>query len=194
MGNPIDLTGQRFGRLVVLESFESFTNRRMVWRCQCDCGNVKHVATNHLRDGATTSCGCLRTELGTARLQNYIKKNGSSRRGEYGQSNKTRLYLSYGRSARRRNIEFSLSQDEFINITSKNCYYCGVEPMTISKSKGTFGQYVHNGVDRLDSNVGYVLNNCVPCCWMCNRAKLDSPLDEFLAWIDRLLEKKLTER
>lgn len=194
MGNTLDLAGQRFGRLVALEPFENLTNRRKTWKCKCDCGNIKNVATNHLRDGATKSCGCLRTELGTVRLQRHIKNNGSSRKGEYGQSNKVRLYLSYRRQARKRNIEFLLSQEEFIGITSKNCYYCGIEPMTITKGEGTFGQYVHNGIDRMNSNIGYVLDNCVPCCWMCNRAKLDSSLDEFLSWIDRLVERKLTER
>ena len=56
----IDLTGQRFGRLVALYS-KSF-NGRLKWLCQCDCGNQVWVNTGSLRNGGTKSCGCLHKE------------------------------------------------------------------------------------------------------------------------------------
>lgn len=56
----IDLTGQRFGRLVALYS-KSF-NGRLKWFCQCDCGNQVWVNTGGLRNGGTKSCGCLHKE------------------------------------------------------------------------------------------------------------------------------------
>lgn len=56
----IDLTGQRFGRLVALCS-KSF-NGRLKWLCQCDCGNQVWVNTGGLRNGGTKSCGCLNKE------------------------------------------------------------------------------------------------------------------------------------
>ena len=57
----IDLTGQRFGRLVALYS-KSF-NGRLKWFCQCDCGNQVWVNTGGLRNGGTKSCGCLQKEF-----------------------------------------------------------------------------------------------------------------------------------
>lgn len=60
----IDLTGQRFGRLVVegIESSGPTKNRR--WLCRCDCGARTKVLGTSLRAGATHSCGCLRREVG----------------------------------------------------------------------------------------------------------------------------------
>lgn len=57
----IDLTGQRFGRLLVVSRAESA--RRARWNCQCDCGQQKSVSSSNLRCGLATSCGCYREEL-----------------------------------------------------------------------------------------------------------------------------------
>lgn len=65
MGKLIDLTGQRFGRLVVLERAGSGSNKRAMWRCQCDCGNTIITSSSHLRGGDTQSCGCLHQETFT---------------------------------------------------------------------------------------------------------------------------------
>lgn len=58
-----DLRNQRFGRLVALEPTYKRQNGRIVWKCQCDCGNISYVTVNHLLDGGTKSCGCLRESL-----------------------------------------------------------------------------------------------------------------------------------
>ena len=54
-----NLTGKRFGRLVVLNMTEKRKNRYIVWNCRCDCGNYIEVPSNTLRGGNTKSCGCL---------------------------------------------------------------------------------------------------------------------------------------
>lgn len=66
----IDMTGQRFGRLTVLERAENYQydtgagwySTKAVWRCRCDCGAETVVIGSNLRRGATRSCGCLRSE------------------------------------------------------------------------------------------------------------------------------------
>lgn len=63
MGKFIDLTGQRFGRLVVIERTGSNKQGDVMWRCKCDCGTIKEVTATHLRSGASKSCGCLRKEI-----------------------------------------------------------------------------------------------------------------------------------
>lgn len=63
MSKLIDLTGQRFGRLVVIE--KSKTKRKCTnayWKCRCDCGSVVEVLGTLLRKGESSSCGCLRAE------------------------------------------------------------------------------------------------------------------------------------
>lgn len=60
------LVGQRFGRLTVLEKTNERLGERkhhVVWKCQCDCGNIAYVTTSNLNHGNTKSCGCLRREV-----------------------------------------------------------------------------------------------------------------------------------
>ena len=66
MSKLIDLTGQKFGKLTVLECLGKINpnNKEYYWRCQCDCGNIKNIAGNSLRSGNTRSCGCLAKETG----------------------------------------------------------------------------------------------------------------------------------
>ena len=61
----IDLTGQRFGRLLVKERVFSENSQQVKWRCLCDCGKETFPTTSHLRSGHTKSCGCLGLENAT---------------------------------------------------------------------------------------------------------------------------------
>lgn len=58
----IDLTGQRFGRLVVLHRDGKRKNGNAAWLCQCDCGNRVTVDSYAMRHGSVRSCGCLRRD------------------------------------------------------------------------------------------------------------------------------------
>lgn len=60
MSKKIDLTGKRFGRLVVID--QDFTNKRTKWNCICDCGKIKSIQATHLMSGASLSCGCYQKE------------------------------------------------------------------------------------------------------------------------------------
>lgn len=62
MGKKIDLTGQRFGRLVVVSESAERRSSEVMWECKCDCGHVKNVRGLSLRKGITKSCGCLSKE------------------------------------------------------------------------------------------------------------------------------------
>lgn len=67
----IDLTGQRFGKLVVLYMNERSFSKRVSWHCVCDCGNECDVNANNLTSGHTTSCGCKKQEV----LSNLLIKD-----------------------------------------------------------------------------------------------------------------------
>lgn len=62
MSKLIDLTGQRFGRLVVIEPCGRSKDRHIMWLCRCDCGNEVVVTASNLKKSNTKSCGCLRRE------------------------------------------------------------------------------------------------------------------------------------
>lgn len=61
--NTIDLSGQRFGRLVALSQKGSTRANGALWECVCDCGVTKLILASSLRRGVTKSCGCLQKEL-----------------------------------------------------------------------------------------------------------------------------------
>lgn len=73
MGKVIDLTKQRFGKLVVVER-TSNAGKQPAWKCICDCGNSCIVTGTHLKQGHTKSCGCLQKE----RTSNAKKTHGMS--------------------------------------------------------------------------------------------------------------------
>ena len=58
MPKALDITGQRFGKLVALSKAPSRSGKTY-WLCQCDCGNQKEIQTSHLTNGQTISCGCI---------------------------------------------------------------------------------------------------------------------------------------
>lgn len=58
MGKLEDISGQRFGKLVVLELVGRDKSRHTIWKCQCDCGNVANPLATSLKAGKTRSCGC----------------------------------------------------------------------------------------------------------------------------------------
>lgn len=69
MSKSIDLTGKRFGRLVVIEKLNERKRNRVVWRCKCDCGNYKNVVSTDLTTGETRSCGCLKADQNEVNLR-----------------------------------------------------------------------------------------------------------------------------
>ncbi len=74
-----DLTGQKFGRLTVLEPTEQKNkDGRRIWKCLCDCGNIKFTTCQNLKRGHCTSCGCKNKEqitaLGKTNAKNLINK------------------------------------------------------------------------------------------------------------------------
>lgn len=88
-------------------------------------------------------------------------------------------YNNYKFRAKKKNIEFELSVEQFDFLTNRKCFYCKTLP-----EKG----YV--GIDRANNNIGYVSFNCVPCCWDCNRAKSNMSRKDFYKFRERFNLKK----
>lgn len=69
-----DLTGTRYGKLLVVSMADN-KGRFTQWNCLCDCGNATVVATAHLTNGHTKSCGCLRSETASINFSTHRKSN-----------------------------------------------------------------------------------------------------------------------
>lgn len=94
------------------------------------------------------------------------------------------LWFALQLCAKRREIEWLLSKEEFRSLTKGCCTYCGVEPQQVKKNYKS--QYVYNGIDRVDNSIGYLKSNCVPCCKVCNKMKNTYSKDQFLNQIKRI--------
>jgi hypothetical protein len=181
----VNLVGQKFGRLLVI-SDATEPGERSKWNCLCDCKNTVIVKLDHLRDEHTKSCGCLNLEKMSARAPNMYKKNI-----KYHPS-----ISSARRVWRRRYRDGGLSFEDFFELTQKNCHYCGDPPNNkanthkddpkSSQQAKDQGDFVYNGLDRIDSYKTHTLENVVPCCWHCNYAKRNRSVDEFLDWIKKV--------
>lgn len=68
MPKAIDLTGQRFGKLIAVKPTDERARGSIIWELKCDCGNITHVDARNLSSGNTRSCGCLRKGAGSKDL------------------------------------------------------------------------------------------------------------------------------
>lgn len=168
--NRIDLTGMRFGKLVAVSLAEKNKNKHVTWNCICDCGTKVVVPAGSLRSGHSKSCGCLH-------LESLGLKPGE---GAFNV-----VFKAYRKRATQKGFEFALSVDEFTKIIKSACAYCGDE-LTAERKPTNNGIFYYTGIDRIDSNKGYTLENSISCCKICNRAKNSMPQEEFISWLKRV--------
>lgn len=100
MPERIDLTGERFGRLVALRPSHADKRGEWLWLCRCDCGNEVIVRGAHLRSSATRSCGCLRAELSSGKRWSDVMRE--KRRKTFDQKRES---LFWSRVAKRSDAE-----------------------------------------------------------------------------------------
>ena len=181
-----DETGKRYSRLSVITFDDNAIKSSNYWLCVCDCGNVASVLGHSMRSGHTRSCGCLGDEkrreragvMGQATAATRLPKGIGARRA---------LLRRYKQAANKRDLKFQLSDEEAIQLFQSNCFYCGASPSNLWHTAGN-GDYSYSGIDRMDSNKDYSVENCVSCCSVCNYAKMKMSAEDFIAWIFRASE------
>jgi len=185
--------GQKYGRLTVLRIIgirqaqhkDRVRNKYFV-ECKCDCGSITEVNVASLLSGSTVSCGCYRKEQS---LKGHDKQRGKARphvQKPNGYSILHSWLLTYQNAAKRRSLSFDLTEAQFEQITAQNCHYCGAEPVEKHKPREHASRKL-NGIDRIDSDKGYSLENCVPCCKRCNYLKHIMTYDEMIEHISKIL-------
>ena len=117
-----DLSGQRLGKLVVIERDFSKDYPRPYFLCKCDCGEETVICSSSLtrKKKPTRSCGCGAREARTL---------------SEGIANARAVFTSYKASAKNREIPFNISKKDFLELTSQDCFYCGGEPSMIRSEK-----------------------------------------------------------
>jgi len=182
-GNSINETGNIYGDLTVVDRAGSADNGSATWLCQCKCGNTVVARGSDLRRGYTVSCGC--RQSGAPRWRNDNKGHDYCRL-EKGKAAFNYLLCRYRSAATRRGYSWELDRKQFKKLTSSNCYYCGRPPEQVISRNDYYGDYVYNGVDRKDNDIGYLPENVVPCCGDCNRFKGVMHHDRFTEMVTQI--------
>ena len=171
-----DIAGSKFGMLTALKVVK--VHNRTYWECVCECGNSKVSRSDSLRSGKTNNCGCL-----TSSLISEANKLPA------GDAHINLALHFYKKGARDRGLEFAITRDEFIKVASGDCAYCGV---TATEESAPYARPIltslHplNGIDRVNSKLGYTTDNVVPCCSRCNQIKMDMDVEEFIDQVRRI--------
>lgn len=185
------LTNLQFGRLRVLEQDKSILSNKensynTFWKCRCQCGKIVTVKRNSLMTGNTKSCGCLQKEKVIENgLASRFKKNHVYLDAQ--EAILRQLYREYFYRSKIKERQFLLSLREFKALIQQNCYYCNESPKQkkcLANKEEHF--LLYNGLDRLDSQEGYVKGNVVSCCVKCNIAKASMSQRDFFNWISKI--------
>jgi len=191
MAYAINLIGKKFGKLKVISRSKKTGNKKQIkWNCICDCGNKHLVTGESLRSGKSKSCGCLLRE------SRYIKNNNTDRE-------KAMLKIVYSSMKKRHRNKFGnedyISFNEFKKLSLSDCFYCNSKPsnrqldIRYETRRGRKDKFIvtdfilkYNGIDRIDSEKGYIKENVVSCCKNCNTAKNILTQEQFKDLINRI--------
>jgi hypothetical protein len=134
--------------------------------CECKCGTQKILREKDLVDGITKSCGCLKKGLSFNGLLTHKPKTKVS--------NCKTGFNRIKNAARSRHLMFDIPYEDYLlNYYNKNCYYCNAIDCT--------------SLDRIDSSKGYLHDNIVSCCKICNSMKNTLSQNDFISHIRQII-------
>ena len=178
--------GKQVGYLTILYSTAKRKKSSIIWICKCACGNIVEKSTSELNAyGSRKSCNFCK-----------IPRKKTTPKGYAGI---TRILQQYKQNSKNRKLDFNLSREDFEKLIIQNCFYCGDFPQSIMKDTRynvteetkEYSKFIYNGLDRLNNNKGYILDNVVPCCISCNIAKHDKTLKEFTIFVKKIYEHSI---
>lgn len=146
-----NISNQRFGRLVAIEQVEnnSKNNRAAIWKCQCDCGNIKNINSSTLRSGRGKSCGCYKKDL-----ENGLLWTGHGEIGSW-------YWNAIKQSARARKHEFLISVEyawDLFLLQKRKCALTGFDLFFAHQAKNRSKDQTAS-LDRISSDCGYIIGN-----------------------------------
>lgn len=145
----IDLTGQRFGRLVVICENGRAKDRHVLWLCKCDCGSEVTVRGRDLKSGHTTSCGCLQRE------------RSSECNTTHGMYN-THLYRVWASMLTRVGVYKGADEEAKRDYIDRGITVCDEWKTFENFRDWAFSNNYSKGlqIDRIDNDRGYEPSNC----------------------------------
>ncbi len=150
MRKPLNLTGQRFGRLTAVECVGSNSNGNSMWKCVCECGNTVIVNSQKLKSGKSKSCGCYNRDV--------IVKRNIERKDKRGRDE--RLYrIYYGMRSRCYNSK----EPHFPDWGGRGIKICDewMEDFHVFQEWAFLHGYDPKlSIDRIDNDGDYCPENC----------------------------------
>lgn len=184
----------------VVDKYRVSGTRKYKITIVCQCGSTKEKNLSYLNKNVyTCGVGCPISHLVRSASRKGSNFHQMLPKGESGFRRLLGVYKSRSSKYKR---EFSLSDVEFRSLTKGDCYYCGQEPKMVYAhiKKGISdvvrenGEYVYNSIDRIDSTLGYTIDNCRSSCKVCNNMKVNHSETDFLKFVEKiythLIDKK----
>lgn len=144
----IDITGRRFGRLIVIRPVKR--KNKLSWECKCDCGNVTYQQSHDLIVGKVVSCGCYHNEIRSQLAQNCHKTHGGS---------KTRLFKIWSGMLYRCKDNSAKVRKHY---KDKGITVCNEWKKFVPFRDWALSHGYRNDltIDRIDNDKGYYPENC----------------------------------
>lgn len=160
---------------------------RLVSSCKA-CGGTFEAYKGTLKKA--NSCGCLRRDSSSWKSVGAKTMPWQLPPGEAAFNN---LFHSYKSKALKRGLVFNLSKEEFRELATGECVYCGDGPSSVIRGLGkTSGDFYYTGVDRAINEEGYTKNNAVSCCSTCNFMKHKLGVTTFLSHVSKIYRHNFT--
>lgn len=170
--------GDKWNKLTILEESGKDNHQHRMVFCECECGNRVRTQAANVRLGRVRSCGCVHKQLSAERL----RKIASGRTANPEDVARYYIFTNYRKRAAKYSIEFSITWEQFRNLTGLPCSYCKRAPYQVAFPKPSY-KVTYTGIDRIDSSKGYTPENSVPCCKICNFAKGTMSTEDFKQWV-----------
>ena len=157
-------------------------NGMTMWKVRCTkCGKEQIQSTSNMKVHSTDKCSyCDNPNAFQGSTGKFVRWSYDELFYNW---YKSRI-LAFNKNSKCKHKDFELTLEQFSKLIHDNCAYCGAPPEKNSDfyknlRRKSVDDIPVNGIDRIDSNKGYVVGNCVPCCTYCNRMKFDMPFEKF---------------
>ena len=171
----LDLTGQKFGLLTVL-NLHHIKNKACHWTCKCDCGNERIIRSQSLIRGATKSCGCYNSFVRKSKIgiKNPSWTGYESISGRY--------FGAIKQGAKIRKLEFNITLPYIWEVFKNQNQRCALSGILLQFNTHSDKSDGNASLDRIDSLKGYVEGNVQWVHKDINQMKMDLPEEVFLKY------------
>ena len=172
--------GKTIGNLR-LDRYTEIKDGRRSYILVCTCGKEilgTNLSIQRAEEALKTQnvSGCMNC-IRKSRAENKAQGDGAYRD----------IFVRYKKGAKNRNINWELSFQQAAQLFAGNCVYCGDAPKG-SYSRSKYYKTPYNGIDRVNTKLGYIPTNVVSCCRACNVAKHEFTVDEFMHHVKKIYD------